>query len=66
MNTVTIPKTEYRNLVRRQEQLSLRVNRIARKLEALSFLQEFERLTKWGRQFAKEEGIRPQDVLKND
>lgn len=66
MKTITLPKTKYEEIVKRQRELSQRVEQLSAKLEVLSKIKKFEEVTSWGRKFAKERKIKPSDVLIND
>ncbi|MCD6233013.1 hypothetical protein J7J81_01335 [bacterium] len=66
METIEIPKTKYEKLIRNQRELAKRLEQVVAKLKALGRLEDFEKLALLGRKFAKERGIKPQDVLADD
>lgn len=66
MKTIEVPKTKYEKLIRNQRELTKRLEQMAAKLKVLGKLEDFEKLAVWGRKFAKEKKISPQDVLAND
>lgn len=66
MVTITIPKIKYEEIIRRQRELSQKIEKLSAKLEVLSKMKKFEEITSWGRKFAKERKIKLSDVLIND
>ena len=66
MKQAIITKAEYQKLIRQQKDLAYKFEELLAKLKIFSFAQEFERLSQWGRAFARRQGIQKQDVLKND
>jgi len=59
-------QTLIRKLNQRQGQILEEMRQIKVKMKVLGSLRRFEDLAKKGRRFAKERGISPADVLKND
>ncbi|GEM_PF-2711818 len=59
-------KTLIRKLDQRQTKIFDEVRQIKAKIKILGSLRRFEDLAKKGKGFAKEKGISPADVLKND
>lgn len=59
-------QTLVRKLNQRQNQIFEEVRQIKAKMRIFGSLRRFEDLVKRGRKFAKEKGITPADVLKND
>lgn len=66
METATISKIEYKKIFQEQKKISQAVTDLVMKFKVLGTLEDFEKLARWGRQFAKKKGLKPSIVLKND
>lgn len=66
MAIATIPQNKLESIIREQKKLSLEMEKIKAGLRAFGFLGEFEKLSRWGRAFARRKDIKQRDILKND
>lgn len=63
METITITKNKYEEIVKEQRELSQKLRQLSKKIEILSKLGEFEKITSWGRKFAKEKKNKSQRCI---
>lgn len=66
MKQIFPSKTEYTSLLRRQNMMARELEQLKTKMTSLGSLRWFEELTRRGREFAKNKGIKVSDVIQND